>query len=138
MQKNIAKFALLACVLLCFSAFIGCAKSDGLNPVEGTVTLDGVPVADGNINFGPMAGQSGTATGGKITDGKYSIRASQGEMAVTIRAPKKETVDQDGHQAIQLTETIPEKYNMKSELKVTINPGKNTGVNFDLKSDSAE
>ena len=96
--------------------------------------LDGAPLADGHINFGPMSGSSGTATGAKITDGKYSARASAGEMVVTIRAQKKETVQDPEHgEMVQMTELIPEKYNQQSELKASIQPGKNT-FDFDLKS----
>ena len=135
MRKNIFRFIAVSCVLFCFAAlFVGCQKNDGLCTVEGTVTLDGAPLADGMINFGPMAGASGPATGAKITDGKYSARASAGEMVVTIRSQKKETVqDPDHGDMVQMTELVPEKYNQQSELKATIQPGKNT-FDFDLKT----
>ncbi len=135
MQTKIAQFAAVFCVVLCFATlFAGCQKSDGLCAVEGTVTLDGAPLAEGTINFGPMAGAHGTATGAKIVDGKYSARASQGEMAVSIRSQKRETVqDPERGEMITATELIPDKYNQNSELKVTIQPGKNTH-NFDLKT----
>lgn len=135
MHKNIAKFALLSCLVLCLTAFVGCKKDDGLCSVEGTVTLDGVPLAQGTINFGPKAGASGTATGAEIKDGKYSTRASEGEMSVTIRSQKEETFqDPERGEITNLTETIPSRYNQQSELKAMIGPGKNT-VNFDLTSD---
>ena len=135
MRKSFVQFAALSCVLLCLTAlFVGCQKNDGLCSVEGTVTLDGTPLADGTINFGPMAGSHGTATGAKITDGKYSARASEGDMVVTIRSQKKETVQDPEHgEMISMTELIPEKYNQQSELKATIQPGKNT-FDFDLKT----
>ena len=79
----------IAGLLVALTTFVGCEKNDGLCLVEGTVTLDGSPVADGMISFGPTIGSSGTATGAKIVDGKYSARASAGEMSVAIRAQKK-------------------------------------------------
>ena len=134
MQKKIVSIVAFSCVLACFVAFVGCQKSDGLCSVEGTVTLDGTPIADGRINFGPMAGSSGTATGATIVNGKYSARASAGEMVVTIRSQKKETIqDPDHGDMVQMTELVPEKYNQQSELKATIQPG-NKKFDFDLKT----
>lgn len=131
MQKNYLVAMALVCVLSCV-AFVGCGKGDGLNPVTGTVTLDGAPLESGTINMGPMAGQDGTATGGKIENGTYSIRASEGEMVVSIRSKKtvkidNPTEDEIAHNVTERTEEIiPEKYNQQSELKVTITKGKNT------------
>ena len=134
MRKKIVSIIAFSCILTCFVAIVGCQKNDGLCSVEGTVTLDGAPLAEGTINFGPMAGSHGTATGAKITDGKYSARASAGEMVVTVRSQKRETVqDPDHGEMITATEIIPEKYNQQSELKATIQPGKNT-FDFDLKT----
>ncbi len=134
MFKNIAKFAVMASLLVCMAAFVGCAKNDGLCSVEGTVTLDGAPIESGNINFGPEVGQPGTATGGKIENGKYSIRASEGNMIVSIRAQKKETVQDPEHgEVINMIDLVPEKYNRQSELKATVNAGKNK-IDFDLQS----
>lgn len=139
MQKSFGSLFVLTCFLFCLTAFVGCGKGDGLCSVEGTVTLDGVPVATGTINFGPMAGQHGTATGAKIVDGKYSAKASEGEMVVSVYSQKLEklenpTEDDKAHGVTERrVELIPEKYNRQSELKCTIKPGKNT-VDFDLKT----
>ena len=139
MQKSFGSLFVLSCFLFCLAAFVGCGKNDGLCSVEGTVTLDGAPVADGTINFGPMAGQHGTATGAKIVDGKYSARASEGEMVVSVYAYKMEKIENPTEDDIAhgVTERqvnlVPEKYNRQSELKCTIKSGKNT-VDFDLKS----
>lgn len=138
MRNQFLRFALTIGVVCCLAAFVGCGKNDGLCTVEGTVTLDGAPLADGTINFGPMAGASGTATGAKIVNGKYSARASEGEMVVNIHSQKKETTrDEDGRESLNLTELIPAKYNQESELKASIGPGKNV-CNFDLTSDSSD
>ena len=131
--------------LLCVACFVGCKPDDGLNPVEGTVTLDGQPLASGHIDMGPMAGQSGTPTGGDIVNGAFKMRASEGEMVVSIRSqqvveltPEEQTADEKAHGITsRQKELLPQKYNDRSELKTTIVKGKNT-VTFDLKSDSAE
>ena len=135
------KAASLLSGLLCLACFVGCGPNDGLCQVDGTVTLDGQPLESGRINMGPMVGNPGTAVGGDIINGAFSIRASEGEMAVTIRSQKKVAIDDPtpdelAHNVTErLVEQIPEKYNQKSELKCTIAPGKNT-VNFDLVSEA--
>ena len=132
---------ILACVALVafLACCAGCGPNDGLNEVTGMVTLDGQPVENGNINMGPMAGQSGVGVGGPITNGLYKIRASEGEMVVNIRWPKMEkidnpTADEQAHGVTERQiEMIPSKYNRESTLKVTVQKGKNT-FDFDLKS----
>ena len=107
------------------------------------VTLDGQPLESGHIDMGPVAGQHGVATGGDIVDGVYKMRASEGEMVVSIRSqqtvtltPEEQTEDELAHGITQRTkELLPKNYNDRSELKCTIAPGKNT-VNFDLVSGS--
>lgn len=142
-MKKLSALASILGVVVLFVAIAGCKPSDGLQPVEGTVTLDGQPLESGSINIGPMVGQPGTAVGGKIVNGMYQVRASKGEMAVTIRAQKSvpienPTEDEIAHNVTErVVELIPERYNQRSELKITVNEGKNT-FNFDLESDSKE
>src|SRR5262245_45567977 len=52
-------------LLLC-----GCAGSEVSS--SGTVTLDGKPLADGDIRFIPIEGTSGPDAGAEIKDGKYN------------------------------------------------------------------
>ncbi len=143
-MKNI-KLILLCCALACVASFVGCKKSDGLNELSGTVTLDGQPLESGHIDIGPMAGQPGTATGGEIVNGAFKIRASAGDMVVSIRSQQtititedEQTADEKAHGVFErYEEIIPSRYNQQSELKCTVNPGKNT-VAFDLVSDGSE
>src|SRR6516165_2617663 len=63
-------------------ACAGCgAAGDGLprQPIWGTVTLDGQPLAKGFITFTPAAGQA-TQSGGVITGGKFSVPREQGPV----------------------------------------------------------
>ncbi|MDO5748777.1 MAG: hypothetical protein Q4Q42_03945 [Planctomycetia bacterium] len=129
--------------LFCVACFAGCQPNDGLCPVEGTVTLDGQPLEEGSIGMGPMVGQPGTAVGGKILNGAFKLRASEGEMLVTIRSQKKvpienPTPDEAAHGVAERTvELVPAKYNDRSELKFTVVKGKNQAT-FDLVSESTE
>lgn len=142
MTKTMKTFCALA-ALLGVVSFAGCQPDDGLCPVEGTVTLDGQPLAEGSIGMGPMVGQPGTAVGGKILNGEFKIRASEGEMLVNIRSQKKvpienPTPDEVAHNVTERTvELVPEKYNDRSELKFTVVKGKNKAT-FDLRTDSEE
>src|SRR5262249_19581338 len=58
----------------------GCGDSDELprEPVSGTVTLDGKPLASGLITFQPGGGDVATQGGGAIESGKYAIPRDQG------------------------------------------------------------
>ena len=142
MIKTMKTFCALA-ALLCVAAFAGCQPDDGLCPVEGTVTLDGQPLEEGSIGMGPMVGQPGTAVGGKIINGTFKLRASEGEMLVNIRSQKKvpienPTPDEVAHNVAERTvELVPAKYNDRSELKFTVVKGKNKAT-FDLRTDSVE
>lgn len=142
MMKTMKMFCAVA-ALFCVACFAGCQPDDGLYPVEGTVTLDGQPLEEGSIGMGPMVGQSGTAVGGKILNGVFKLRASEGEMLVTIRSQKKvpidnPTADDIAHNVKERTmEIVPSRYNDRSELKFTVVKGKNKAT-FELQSDSEE
>jgi hypothetical protein len=120
-------------------ALLGLASGCGGNPtakVSGTVTLDGQPLENGTITFYPTA-NSGQTAGGGIENGKYTLDASPGEMTVLISANKvtgkhKMYDTPDSPTVDTVVELIPARYNKTSELKVTLKPGVNEGVNFDL------
>jgi hypothetical protein len=104
--------------------------------VSGTVTLDGQPVESGTISFYPTA-NSGPTAGGGIENGRYTLEASPGEMTVVISANKvvgkhKMFDTKDSPVVDKVAEVIPERYNKTSELKVTLKPGVNDEVNFEL------
>ena len=74
----------LAAGFLCL-AFAGGCGGQPKAQVSGLVTLDGVPIENGTIQFYPVGG-SGQTAGGGIENGKYRLDASVGEMTVTINA----------------------------------------------------
>ncbi|MCA9234112.1 MAG: hypothetical protein KC485_07280 [Gemmatimonadetes bacterium] len=96
--------------------------------ISGSVTVDGQPVETGSIAFFPTGGDAFTA-GGVIAGGQYSARVPLGELRVEIRVPK-----QVGEQKLYdvpdsplmpiLDEALPAKYNNRSELSITVEPGR--------------
>jgi hypothetical protein len=131
----------LASALAIVAALLGLAGGCGGSPtahVSGTVTLDGKPLENGAIMFSPTNGQGQTAGGG-IQDGKYTVDASVGEMTVAVNAPKvigtqKLYDTPDSPVEEKVVELIPSRYNTESKLRVTLKPGTNDNVNFELTS----
>ena len=117
---------------------VGCSgeKVPGLGQVAGTVTLDGKPVADAAITFvGAKPGES-PSIGKTDASGNYELYYSRGHKGATIgeHVVYISTYQPPTDESPQpKKETIPVKYNGKSELKETVKRGKNT-INFDLKS----
>ena len=121
----IAGFSILALSLA--SCGPGGAKKYDVN---GTVTYDGKPIADGDITFYPENKSIGPE-GGKIKDGKYASKAPEGKCKVEIRGSrvvpgKKGPMGEDWVESF-----IPDKYNDKSTLSAEVGVGKETH-NFDL------
>ncbi|MBP3960217.1 hypothetical protein J8F10_33740 [Gemmata sp. G18] len=130
-----ARVALAALLLTC--AFLAGCGGPPRAEVTGTVTLDGVPVENGIIQFYP-AGGAGQSAGGGIENGKYKVDASVGEMTVTINASKvvgkhKLFDTKESPEVDTIQELVPPEYNKQSTLKITLKPGVNESVNFELK-----
>jgi hypothetical protein len=105
----------------------GCSGGNATGTVRGEVTLDGRPLERGIIRFVPANGQAPTADAG-ITDGKFTATVPVGEMKVEITAPKvvgkhKMFNTADSPQVDAVTELIPPRYNVRSELKMTVRSG---------------
>ncbi|MDR1494168.1 MAG: hypothetical protein LBT05_15815, partial [Planctomycetaceae bacterium] len=84
------KYSLIIALLL---GLIGCTNSNpqGRLLISGEATLNGQPLANGNISFEPSGSQSvKTQSGGQIKNGKYSIAAAdglvEGEYVASIRS----------------------------------------------------
>jgi hypothetical protein len=105
----------------------GCGPGDNTAEVSGTVTYDGVPVANGSITFTPADGLSPTA-GGNVVDGKYTCRVPIGLSKVSITSAKevgrkKLYNTKDSPDMPVMKEVLPEKYNMKTELTYEVVAG---------------
>lgn len=106
----------------------GCGKNDGMATVSGKVTIDGgkIPPVGSSITFLPKEGRSAGAT---LENGNYSVRVPLGASRVEIRAPK--TVPNPNASGSgpgagdRVTESIQEKFNDQSELKIDVVAGSN-------------
>jgi hypothetical protein len=114
----------------------GCGGSSGpeLAAVTGVVKLDGAPLADARVEFIPKDGRPAVA----LTDasGAYELTynadrngATPGEYTVRVSTYRRGDESGTG----KTPERVPTKYNTKSELKKTVEPGKNE-INIDLES----
>lgn len=127
----------IACLFYLLSAAAGCDSSPPTGAINGEVTLDGQPLAQGNIQFTPVAGDTGTG-GAEIKDGKFTAIVPVALMRVAINANKvvgkrKSYAAADSPEADVVQELIPPKYNFQSELKVDVKQG-TQDVRFDLLS----
>lgn len=124
-------------MLLLTAAFAGCSSEKGGGIVKGTVTLDGQPLAAGQILF-VAVDQASPSAEGTITSGQFEALVPPGEKRVEIRAPKvtgkKKMYDTpDSPMVDTVVELLPAKYNVNSELKMTVD-GTAQEQKFDLQS----
>lgn len=126
---------------LTFAAILlaaGCDDApEGMGTVIGRVAVDGVPATKGAISFTPSDGMAPT-TGGKIVDGRYEATAAIGAAKVMIRIPKvvgeRKLYDTPDSPVQPITEeSLPPKYNDRTELEIEVHPGE-MECNFDLSS----
>jgi hypothetical protein len=116
-----------AAVALTTLVVIGCGPN---RPVlEGAVTLDGVPIDAGAIELFPADGKGPTAGTG-ITAGRYRTETTAGLKRVRINYPQKDGTKMldpggSGQMVDRLVEAVPDRYNEKTSLEVTIKPGLN-------------
>ena len=122
----------MAMVAVVLPVVAGCGGGgEDLSSVEGTVTLDGQPLAKAIVNFEPADEAVGRSSYDGQTDesGHYVLHATAsqkgaepGDYTVHITLPKLAADDPNAKTAPK----IPAKYNTQSELKATVKDGKNT------------
>lgn len=134
MRPSSSSWLILACLAVLAP---GCSQGDGQGRVQGTVTLDGVPLKTGSVRFVPVAGQSSTA-GAEIVDGKFEAAVAPGKMRVEFTAPKvagkQKMIDAPGAREVDIVEELlPARYNVRSELTIDVQAGEQEHP-FELKS----
>ena len=127
----------LLSALLLAVMIAGCSSKPVGSTVKGTVTLDGQPLATGRILFVAID-QSSPSAEAAITAGQFEALVPPGEKRVEIRAPKvtgkKKMYDTPDSPTVDtVVELLPAKYNVNSELKMTVD-GTTQEQKFDLKS----
>jgi hypothetical protein len=136
--KSINVLALMILII----GVLGCGDS-GIS-IQGQITVNGQPLETAEIKFLPMDAVSSEHVGAVVTNGQYEVESSDriqaGEYQVQIRAYRssgKQVWDGMGdgktkNMVDHFGQFIPNRYNDASELKVTLQPGKNE-FNSDLK-----
>ena len=126
----------------------GCGYADSLGryPVEGVVTLDGKPLAQGLILFEPSSGSpSGTAVGTKIRAGKFTIAATEGPVAgdyqVRIYASSGAQAPPNSKGSTTaprpMVDLIPQTYNSATILTAKVTSDRANTYEFLLSSDGS-
>ena len=157
MKHSITCFCFASLSALFIIAVLGCGGSDGLKVeyVEGTVTLDGQPVAEASVMFVPTSESPTIETAMGITDtrgvyklssmnGRPQAGAVEGEYKILvskIEAQSHSTGVEYGASfgyAVPYTQThlLPGVYRdpENTPFTATVKRGRNTGVNFELQS----
>ncbi len=124
--------------LLALVGFSGCGSEPEGPPtyeVSGAVTLDGAPLSKGTIHFvSPEDLANGVPSpSAEIVDGKYQTSSTAGKKKVLIRAPI-ESGPPDVTGLVPTKETIPARYNERSELEVEVTEAAPNQHDFTLKS----
>lgn len=133
--------ALFCCFALLFAVIAGCGGSGPeMGSVTGKVTLDGQPLEGATVQFQPVTGEPKSPSSG-VTDasGYYELKftaskdgATIGDHKVTI-SKTVTTEDANGNEGEE-KETLPAKYNTKSDLTATVEAGSQT-IDFALDSE---
>lgn len=106
----------------------GCGGGSGRQPVWGTVSVNGAPLAQGTICFEPLAGEA-TMDGGVITagnfrllpengllPGRYRVRIYSGIPAPEPAGGPRQRYGPDN----PAPDIVPAKFNTNSELEVEV------------------
>lgn len=132
---------LAAMLLLCSVAgpWFGCSRNPlGRQAISGVVTLDGVPLDDGKIEFAPQKQKGTVGSGCAIREGKYHIPTLKGlppgEYLVRISGLEKHADTNTSFAGIPppSRERIPPEYNVRSKLIVRVTEDGPNTFNFDI------
>ena len=131
-SRRMALIILSVCVLS-----TGCDQGIRRAEVHGKVTLDGQPIPQGDIRFVPTSGPVWSA---RIKDGSYTTAGTKGvptgPLRIEIQAfrtPVSSLPPDPESDAIPVEQYLPAKFNLESQLELTIEPGATTvEKNFEL------
>jgi|OM-RGC.v1.026183756 hypothetical protein len=123
--------------LMCCSGCGGRSDRPAIATVEGTVTLDGRPLANANVWFDPLGGGR-TSTAVTDSSGRFELLYTLGEKGAIIgeHDVRISTFVQGGDEpgsAATVPERVPSKYAAPSAIRKQVSAGKNT---IDVELDS--
>jgi hypothetical protein len=132
----------VGCSVVLAITLVGCGDSSGLKKVvlRGKVSYDGQPIANGQIYFRPTGTTEGPVSGAPIKDGEYVAEAKGGvpvgthEVRIEGYRSRRGDGGEDllsGRDAGAPEQYLPDKYNLKTTLRVTIDSG-TMAKDFDL------
>ena len=138
-----SKSTALFLAILAVAPLVGCGPKSGLEKVvvRGKVSYDGQPVANGQVYFNPVKGTKGPVSGAPIKDGQYVVEAKGGvpvgthQVKIEAYRSRGGAADGDllsGRAAGAPEEYLPDKYNQKTQLQVTID-GSESSATQDFK-----
>lgn len=120
-------------LFLALSVGVGCHSQPAVYDVTGTVSLDGVPIEDGEIVF--VAADNGTAPGAsRIERGAYSLKLSAGKKKVKIAASRKVPGKGAMGDDFVYQSYVPPQFNEQTTLEAEVAPG--AANRFDFKLDT--
>jgi hypothetical protein len=150
MQQRI----IISSVLMLAAIAAGCGKPDPWErmPLSGQVTLDGKPLASGQLTLFPLGDIRGPAAGAEIKQGAFSIPKHEGPVVgkhrVEIRSVQKtgrqvpspsavegDAVLPEGTMVEEYADVIPKRYNTYSELEIDIQADTQNQATFPLSSE---
>ena len=118
-----------------------CGSSSNRRALQGTVTLDNKPLAQGTVRFIPTSGTPGPSAGGEIKNGEFSIAEDKGVLSgsfrveITSSKTGKKVRDRSSGEITYLREQfLPARYNSNSELTAEVKNGGPNRFEFALRS----
>ncbi|MDR2441097.1 MAG: hypothetical protein LBE12_17185 [Planctomycetaceae bacterium] len=138
-------------LLLLLSILSGCSTNNpqGRVPVRGEVTLNGQPLAQGNVLFSSLPGVTPmVATGSAIKNGTFSLSAEHGlipdqeylvqfSSVEEVSGTRTETDDPMGSK-VETRNIIPPQYGTESKETVTATKKSPNVFRFELTGESAK
>ncbi|MDR3111182.1 MAG: hypothetical protein LBU65_16055 [Planctomycetaceae bacterium] len=134
-MSRIYTFVLLT-LFACLSA-TGCAPRQDGTKISGSVTLDGTPLATGQIQF--VDKQTNEPIVIVVKDGKYSVPLKPGTKKVMVTSEKvigkvpRDPNEPNGVMIEQVEQIVPVQFNAKSTLEIIVSD-KDETHNFNLQS----
>jgi hypothetical protein len=101
-------------------------------PVEGTVSFEGSPVAEGTISFEPPGREGHSVITGEIREGTYRAAVPPGKYRVVFSAYRiAETLGPDGQP--HKIQYLPARFTVDSEVIAEIPDSGDEKLDFDLR-----